>query len=62
MGLPSEVTAFRLVGIDALNCKVRLDILKILVLVEPDLHAAGARAGSLHAVLVEIDLHDVPRA
>lgn len=61
MRLPTDITTFRFTDIYALNREIGLDVLQILILVQSDLHSAGARAGALHAVLVELDLNDVAR-
>ena len=54
--------SFVFTHIDALDCKVRFDILQVLVLVQSDLHSAGAGARALHPVLVQPDLDDVTSA
>lgn len=61
MWLPSDIAAIRFTDTYALNREIGLDVLQILILVQSDLHTAGARAGTLHAVLIELDLNDVPR-
>ena len=61
MRLPAHIS-FVFTHIDALDCEVRFDILKILVLVQSDLHSAGAGARALHPVLVQPDLDDVTSA
>ena len=61
MRLPAHIS-FVLTHIDALDCKVRFDILQVLVLVQSDLHSASARARALHPVLIQSDLDDMASA
>ena len=50
------------IGADPLNCKVLLDILQTLVLIEPNLHATCALAIAFHPILIKLDLNDVSGA
>lgn len=51
-----------LIGVDPLNCKILLDILQTLILIESNLHATRALAIAFHSILIKLDLNDVSSA